>query len=123
MADAGQMHANLVRAAGANAHLKQRELLETSQHLVIGDRGAAGVEPCGHARTPHRVPGDRFHDASGIRFHRTMHQRDVHFLYGSHCELTGQAQMRGVATGHQKNAAGIAVNAMHDARPRVAAHG
>jgi hypothetical protein len=41
MADAGQMHANLVRAAGANAHLKQRELLETSQHLVIGDRGAA----------------------------------------------------------------------------------
>ncbi len=41
MADAGQVHTDLVRTAGADLYFEITEAFESLQHFVFGDGGAA----------------------------------------------------------------------------------
>ena len=96
--------------------------VEAPQHAVLGPRRAALGQPRRHARAMHRVAGDGPLDAPALVAHAAVHQRQVGLLHLPSGELRGQAPMGRVVLGHQQHAAGVAVQAMHDARPQRAAH-
>src|SRR5450759_726872 len=66
--DAGKVHANLVGAAGADAHFEQRKALQAPQDPVLGPRLAAAGEAGGHADALLRVARDGFFDAAAVWF-------------------------------------------------------
>jgi hypothetical protein len=50
-----------------------------------------------------------------------MHQGEIDLLHGAASELFGQSAVGGIVFGHQEDAAGEAVQAMHDTGPKFAA--
>src|ERR1022692_3412539 len=121
MADAGEVHADLVRTAGADAQFQKSEAHEAAEDAVFGPGGAAVAEAGGHARAAPRIARDGLFDAAAIRLHVAVNQRQVGLLHLPAGEQGGQRAMRGVVLGHQNHAAGEAVQAMHDAGPQIAA--
>ena len=81
VADARQVHADLVRAAGADPHFEQREPFEPAQHAVFGPRRAAFVEARGHAGAAHGVAGDGPFHTPALVLHLAVHQRQVDLLH------------------------------------------
>ena len=68
-----------------------------------------------------RIACDGLFDPPAIRFHVAMDQRQISLLHLAAGELRGQRAMRGVVLGHQDHPTGETVQAMHDARPQIAA--
>ena len=122
MLEAGQVHADLVGAPGADADFEQRVPGEAPQHPVLAPGRAAPREARGHAGAMHRIARDRPLDAPALRLHFALHQREVGLGHLAARELLGQAAVRGVILGHQQHAAGEAVQAVDDAGPHLAAH-
>jgi hypothetical protein len=120
MADARQMHADLVGAAGAYADLKQREAVEAPQHVIFAPGGAALGETGGHAHTLAGIAGNWFFDAAAILLHYAVDQGEISLLHLAIGELFGEAPMRDVVLGYQEDAAGVAVEAVNDAGPQFA---
>jgi hypothetical protein len=79
------------------------------------------LEPRGHAGAPPRIARDGFFDAAAIHPDAAADQRQVGLLHLAAGKLRGQGAMRGIVLGHQQHAAGIAVEAVDDAGPQLAA--
>ncbi len=58
MADAGKVHANLMRAASTDTNFDQREFLEALQDLIVGDGGSAARKLRSHADAADGVARD-----------------------------------------------------------------
>ena len=59
MADARQMHPDLVGAAGSDLYFQKRKSLKASQHAISGQRLTALGQARGHPNAAHRIAGDR----------------------------------------------------------------
>src|ERR1700682_2649372 len=77
VADARQMHADLMRASGPNANFEQSEFLEAAEHLVFGNRRAATRQFRSHADTAHGIASDRRSDFAPIRLHPAVYERQI----------------------------------------------
>ena len=122
VANAGEVNADLMGAAGANTDFEKRKLCQPPQDTIFGVSRAALVEAGGHAGAADRVAGNLRVDGTGFTGETSMDQGDVGFLHRSPGELRGQISMGGVGARDQKNAAGIAVQAMDDAGAFVTAY-
>ena len=125
MAQRGQMDPDLVGAAGVDPNFQQGEFsvrrIQPSLHRVMGN-GLASTGPLrGHASAPHAVAADAAADGASVLFQPAMHQGDVFLFYLAADELAGQPAMRFVALGHDQQAAGGLVQAMHDSGTQFAA--
>src|ERR1022692_1352122 len=81
MANAGEVHADLVRAAGSDAHLHKGEARQALQDAVFGPGGAAAAQAGGPARAVARVARDGLFDAAAILLHVAMDQCQVGLLH------------------------------------------
>jgi hypothetical protein len=120
LADAGEMYADLVCAAGADAYLKQREAIEPPQHVIFAPGGAALGQAGSHAHALAGIAGYRLFDAAAILLHFAVNQGEISLLHLAIGELFGEALMRGIVLGYQEHAAGVAVEAMNNAGPQFA---
>src|SRR5579864_172733 len=120
MADARQMYPDLVRTACADAHFKKREVRKTANDMILGPRCTATREPGSHADALPGIARDRFLDAAMLQLDFAMHQSEISFFYATRGELFGQTLVRSIVFRHQQHAAGIAIQAMHDAGPQFA---
>ena len=77
VADRRQVRADLVRAAGLEAHAQQGRRRQALEHLEVGHRLARPVRARGHERALRAVAADRGVDgpAGGVR--AALHQRQV----------------------------------------------
>src|SRR5215472_7058315 len=84
MSERGQMNANLVRAAGIDFYLKEREFavrrVEPFLDRVVGDRFATALASGSHSDASYAVATDVGADRSVILFERAVDQGDVRFL-------------------------------------------
>ena len=121
MADRAQVHANLVRAAGVNRDLRQRqrrvELLgadDARHRLAAAPRARRHLLPVG------RIAADRRVDPAS-RLHHAPDQRDVFLLDLAIVKLPRELLVRGVVLGDDHQPRRAAIEPMHDARPLFAA--
>ena len=121
MADAGEVHADLVGTAGADPHFQKGEAGEPPKDMVFGPGRAAAAQPCSHARAMPRIACDGLFDSAAIRLYIAMDQRQVSLLHPAAGEQCSQCAMRGVVLGYQNHATGEPVQAMHDSGPQIAA--
>ena len=68
MADAGEVYADLVGTASADAHFQERETRKAAQYVVCGPGGTAAAQAGGHAGAMPRIARDGLFDAA-IRLH------------------------------------------------------
>src|ERR1700675_2350972 len=78
--DAGQMHANLVRAAGPDANLEERGLVEALKHGVFRDSRAAGSQFRRHANSANGVANDGRGDPAPLRFDAAVNERQINLF-------------------------------------------
>jgi len=102
-------------AAGADPHFEQGEPLEPAEDAVFGPGGAAFGEARGHAGAPDGVAGDGTFHTPAFELHFAVHQRQIDLFDLPARKLRGQLLMGVVVLGHQQDAAGIAVEPVHDA--------
>lgn len=121
VADAGEVNADLVGAASADADFEEGELRVAAEDAVRAPSGAAFGEACGHADPAHGVAGDGALDAAGLILHGALDQRQVNFFDFAGGELRGEIPVRGVVLGDQEDAAGEAVEAVDNAGAQIAA--
>src|SRR5215472_6887793 len=121
MPDAREMHADLMRAAGADPDLKESEPVEAAQDAVLGPGGAAFGESSGHARASDGVARDGALDPSGVLFDVAVHQGEIDLAHQAAGELFREAMVRSVVLRYQEDAAGESVEAVDDAGPQRAA--
>src|SRR6478672_7197161 len=110
-----------MRAAGADAHFEQGELLVALQHAIFAPRCAALRQACRHARAMHGIARDWAIDAAGVVPDAALYQRQINLLDFASRELAREILMRGVGFGNEENAAGQAVEAVNDAGTQIAA--
>src|SRR5947199_369393 len=106
MADAGEVYADLVRAASSDLNLEQRAIGETPQDAILAPRLAALGHPRRHAHAPHRVASDRLLDPSTLRLDHSVHQSEIRFADTAGGELPGQTAMGAVGLGDQQHSTG-----------------
>ncbi len=99
VADAGEMDADLMRAAGANADFEESELSQAAEDAEFGVGGAAFVQAGGHAGAADGVAGDLGVDGACVWRDASVDQRDVGLLHGPCGKLTGEIAMGGVGAG------------------------
>ncbi len=99
VADAGEVDADLVGAAGADVNFEQGVFGEAADDAVFGMSGAALVEACGHAGAVDGVARDLCFDCASVARYVSVYQGDVGFVYLSGCELFGKVAMSGVCAG------------------------
>jgi len=123
MADAGEVHANLVGAAGADLDFKKREAREAAQDTILAPGGtAAAGEARGHAGAVDGIAGDGTFDAALLRGHRSVDQCEIDFLDFAAGKLGCQAVMGRIVLGDEEDSAGEAIEAMDDAGAQFAGH-
>src|SRR5215471_14085737 len=81
VADAGQVHADLMSAAGADPDLQISEFVEAPQHLVLAPRSPAFIEARGHAGATHGIPRDRPLHPARVARNVPVDQSQVDLLY------------------------------------------
>ncbi len=114
MSERGQVNADLVRAAGLEAAGEQRAVAETLAHLIARDGCFAGRDDR-HRRAPDRMTADRrvdratMDDVSGG-------ERQIFAVDALCLQLAHKLCLGDLGLGHDQEAAGIFVQAMHDAR-------
>src|SRR5579872_7328185 len=69
MADAGEMHANLMRPAGADADFHKGEAVEAPKHAIPAPGGTAVGQARGHTHALAGIACDGLLDAAAILFH------------------------------------------------------
>jgi hypothetical protein len=121
MLEVGKVRSNLMRAPGADADFEITEFIEALEQSPLRVGASPGFQASRHARSPHRVPGDRPVDISSGALDVPMHQRPIDLLDLPALKLAGQGLMSGVGAGYHDDAAGVFVQAVNNARPQVAA--
>jgi len=119
--DGGEVHANLVCAAGADADLEQSEVREAFEDAPGGEGGASVSEFRGHAGPAHWVTRDGAGDLTDVLLDGALDEGEVSLLDFSVGELRGEMAVGCVGAGDQENAAGAFVDSMDDAGAQVAA--
>jgi hypothetical protein len=71
-----EMNPNLVRAAGFEFDVEQREAIETLAHTIKRERAATAADD-GHARTIRRVASEGLIDASRVGLEASVDESDV----------------------------------------------
>ena len=117
VADAGEMHADLVGAAGADANFQQSELIETLEHTIFGEGRAPASQPGSHADAMQRMTGNGRGDPAALRFQAAVHERDVDLFDLPRGELLRQVAVGGVRPGDQDDPAGKAIQPVDDPGP------
>ena len=120
MADAAEMHANLVRAPGRNRDAQQRQPGHVPRPGDAGHRRSRAPRAGRDLLAMHRIAADRNVDALAL-LHQSPHQRDVLLLDFAIVKLARQLLVRGVVLGDDHHAGRALVETMHDARPQLAA--
>lgn len=123
MALGGQVHPDLVGAAGLEPAFQQADPLpgEVLQGPVAGRRWLAAAHDHGHLLAVARAAADVAGDLAGRRPRLAPDQRQVAALDGPGRELLHQALVRLLGLGGDDQAAGVLVQAVHDAGPAHAA--
>ena len=121
MAEARQVHANLMRSAGADADFEIAEAIERFEQTVFRDGFAARGKFRGHADAADRIARDgRSNPAVGLGL--AVHQRQIDFLHLPRLELRGERMMRAIGARDDERAAGFAIEAMDDAGAQISVH-
>lgn len=120
--DAGEVDANLVGPAGADAHFEQGEAVEALHDLEFGVGGAAGGEAGGHPGPADGVAGNWFVDDTGFGLHLAFDKGPVDLFDGPAGELGGESAVGCIVAGDEEDAAGAGVEAVDDPRAQIAAH-
>jgi hypothetical protein len=119
------VHANLVGAAGLNAHLEQSEpavgAFDSLEHLPVRDRGAAAGAARGHAGAADDIAADGQVDGAFILRWPAVDQREVAFAQAALAEHLAELAVRKVVFGDDDEAAGLLVQPVHDAGAQLAA--
>ena len=118
MADAGQVHADLVRASSLQCTFEQGGMGETLQHMVVRARRPAAADN-GHLRALHRMASDRRIDDT-IACNAAMRQRQVVALHRARLQLAHEVGLRFEGLGDDEQATGVLVEPVHDAGARYA---
>ncbi len=121
VADAREMHADLVRPAGTDSDLQVRVSLEPFEDGPPGPSRSTVTSSCRHAYSPDRVSLDGCFDPSRVCPGDTLDEREVGFRHLTRSELRRERLMRCVVARDHNNAAGFAVETMDDAGPVIAA--
>src|SRR5207248_6597692 len=116
-AKTGQVDAELVGAAGARMTTDVTVAAEPLDHLVIGAGIAALFLVVGdrHLDAVVRVPDDAALDVIAVAVEDAVDQGPVLLEDLAQLELHAQVAVRLLLLGDQDDAAGVAVEAMHDA--------
>ena len=122
VADRRQVHAQLVGAPGDEVQLEQRPVAEVLLHAIDG-RCRPAIWHDGHARAVARVAADGCLDPPDLGRRQAVDEREVRLLDATILELAHQRLLRPVVARDQDQAAGVAVEAVDDARPVDAADG
>src|SRR5437763_3481609 len=78
MTERGEVHADLVRASGLEAHLEEREAAEALEHPVPGHRPLALARRAhGHLHAVVRPTADRPVDHAVVRAHTAVDDREI----------------------------------------------
>ena len=122
-ADVAQMDADLVRAAGLRKDADDGETVEPLADFVERLRGAARrvVAADGHLLPLLRMHADGAVDEIAVAVRPAGDDREILLLDRAVLELEGQFVVRPVVAGDEDDAAGVAVEAMDDPRPQLAA--
>ncbi len=115
MADRLQVHADLVGATGLQAHAQQRRRRQRLRDLEVRDRLARGVGVGRVARAVPAVAADRCVDGAGAGRRAALDERQVLALDAPLAQLLLHRAQNRLALGRQQQAAGVAVQAVHDA--------
>jgi len=114
------MHADLVGAARLRRHLHEGRAGKPLENLVPRDgltaRGV--VAPHGHPLTLIGMNADWQIDLVAVELRGALRQRQIRLLDRPPLELLRQRMMGFFGTGDDDHAAGVAVEPMHDPRPR-----
>ena len=115
VADGAQVHADLMRPAGVDRHLAERQPRQVMRAGDPGHRLARVLGARRHLLPVRRVAADRRVDAAA-GLHHAPHERDVFLLDLAIVELTRQLLVRGVVLGDHHHARRAAIQPVHDAR-------
>src|SRR6267378_1279076 len=114
--DMREMHANLVRAAGAQPHAQQIAVRE-ARHECRVRHGVAAAFRDRHSLALFRMASDRRFDIDHILAQMAPHERRVDALHGAALDRTGETPMRQIALRNEQQSRGVAIEAMDDAGP------
>jgi hypothetical protein len=103
MADEGEVHANLMRAARFGRQLEQRRVREAPQHRKMRHRRPPARQD-GHPLSVERIAADRRVDRPFVFFHHALRQRDVAFRHRAVRPLPQQRRPRPVGLGDNHQA-------------------
>ena len=120
-ADRGHVDADLVRPAGVDADARQRRGAEVLRDLVVRRRGLSAARDDRHPLPVGGGAADVRLEMPGGRFRHAGKDREVGLADLARAEGGGETLERGVRLGDDDRAAGVAVEAMDDARPPFAA--
>src|SRR5262245_23829923 len=110
--DRGEMHPDLMRPAGLQAHLEQRALAEALARLEPRHRaaGALGVER--DSRPVAAVAADRRIDAPGARAEGALNEREIAAVDRALPDQLHERVVRLLRARHHEEARGVAVEAV-----------
>src|SRR5229473_4861905 len=119
MTQGGEVHTNLVGAAGVKLNFRQRGGIDAGERAPVG-AGFAGVAkykaaPGGHACAALGVAGDGEVDSAVILLQKALHESDVGFLDLALAEGFAELGVSGVVFGDEKDAGSVFVGAIDDA--------
>ena len=123
VADAREMHANLMGAAGTNANPQIGKSFVASDYFVIGQGSASCGNSGSHFCAMDGIAGDGRLNTAAIGFDGAVDNGEVDLLNGTAGELLREALMSGIGACDEEHAAGVAVEPVDDAGMFVTAHG
>src|ERR1700676_2492890 len=127
MTQRSHMHPNLMRPAGIDLHLDQRELakgrVQPTDYAVVRDRIAPARSSRRHPYAPQPVAADAGRNRPSILLYPSMHQRNISFLDLAPGKLGRQLAMRFIIFRHYDQPAGLFVQPMHNPRSHLPAQG
>ena len=115
MADAREVHADLMRAARLESALDECVVTEALQHAKMRD-GRLAARDDGHALAVLRAPADGPLDRAGLLPDVAVHDGPIDAARRLRADLLGEVYVRAVILGRHHDARRVLVEAMHDAR-------
>ncbi len=115
MANRLKVHADLVGATGIEHHREQRRRFQVLEHLEVRDRGARSLAIDRHPGAVARISTDGCVDGSRARRGNARHERSVLAANLAVDDGLLQAAERLIGAREHEEAAGVAVQAMHNA--------
>ena len=123
MFEGGEVHTNLMRAAGVELDFNERGVADSGEGTPIGARGARighyravpGLAFHRHARAMDRVAADGQLDAAGFFLELALHECYVDFFHFALAEGFAELGVSGVVFGDENHAGSFLVQAMDDA--------